>query len=123
MEICTSHPIDPADVYDGLVKNGAGAAVLHFAVVKPEDTAFTSCRSSRDTLAELRGIAQAMTAEFSLEDVILIRRTGRVGLGEIVSLVAATAPSSEEAFEACKQCLNRLKLMTTLVQEEAFGAA
>jgi len=123
MEICTSQPIDPADVYDGLVKNGAGSAVLHFAVVKPARTAFTDYHSSGDTLAELRAIAQAMTAEFTLEDVILIRRTGRVALGDIISLVAASAPSSDDAFAACKQGLDRLKRMTTIVQEETFGAA
>lgn len=111
MEICTSHPIDPADVYDGLVKNGAGSAVLHFAVVKPEDKAYPDCRSSAEILAELRGIAQAMAAEFTLEDVILIRRTGRVVEGDIVSLVATSAPSSEDAFEACRQGLRRMRLL------------
>ena len=123
MEICTSQPIDPADVYDGLVKNGAGSAVLHFAVAKPEDQAFTDGRSSADTLAELRGIAQAMSAEFTLEDVILIRRTGRVVEGDIVSLVAASAPSSEDAFEACKQGLKRMKRMLTLAPEEYSASA
>jgi molybdopterin synthase catalytic subunit len=126
MEICTSAPIDPAEVYDGIVKNCAGSVLLHFAVVKPiaghggttDSITYASCGDSE---AELRDIARAMTAQFALEDVVLIRRTGQLGLGDIISLVAASAAASEDAFEACRQGLGRLKSMKTIVKQEVFA--
>jgi molybdopterin synthase catalytic subunit len=126
MEICSPCPIDPADVYDDIVKNGAGSVVLHFAVVKPMAAAsgttdFIDYSPSGDAEAELRGIAATLAAEFTLEDVVLIRRTGRVGLGDIISLVAVSALNSEEAFEACRQGLIRLKAMKTIVKDEVFA--
>ncbi len=127
MEICSSAPIDPAEIYAGIVKSSAGSVLLHFAVVKPlsgnggttDSITYASCG---DSLAELREIARAMIDEFALEDVVLIRRTGRLGLGDIISLVAASAPASEDAFEACRQGLARLKGMTTIVKDEVFAS-
>jgi len=127
MEICSSAPIDPAEIYAGIVKNCAGSVLLHFAVVKPLSgqggtTGSITYASSGDSLAELRGIARGMIDEFALEDVVLIRRTGRLGLGDIISLVAASASASEDAFEACRQGLARLKAMTTIVKDEVFAS-
>ena len=126
MEICSSAPIDPAEIYDGIVKNCSGSVLLHFAVVKPmpghggttDSITYAACG---DCEAELRAIARAMTAQFALEDVVLIRRTGRLGLGDIISLVAASAPASEDAFEACRQGLAQLKAMKTIAKKEVFA--
>lgn len=126
MEICSSAPIDPADIYDRLVKRCAGSVLLHYAVVKPMpgQGGTTDCityASIGDSEAELRHIAGTMAAQFALEDVVLIRRTGRLGLGDIISLVAASAPASEDAFAACRQGLARLKRMKTIVKEEVYA--
>ena len=127
MEICSSSPIDPAEVYDTIVKTGAGSVLLHFAVVKPMAAAGGTTESIDycsigDSEAELRGIAREMVADFKLEDVIIIRRTGRLNLGDIISLVAASAASSEDAFNACRQGLARLKAMKTIMKEEVYAA-
>ena len=119
----TPDPIDPARVYDLIATSGAGSVVFHFAVVKPlAGIGGTTCSidyaTNGDAEAALRGIANDLAAEFSVEDVLLIRRTGRLGLGEIISLVAASSPSSEDAFKACKQGISRLKNMKTIVKNE-----
>jgi molybdopterin synthase catalytic subunit len=127
MEICSSTPIDPAEIYDTIVKNGAGSVLLHYAVVKPVSAAGGTTESIDycsigDSEAELRGIAREMVADFNLEDVILVRRTGRLNLGDVISLVAASAASSEDAFNACRQGLARLKAMKTIMKEEVYAA-
>jgi molybdopterin synthase catalytic subunit len=126
MESCSPAPIDPGAIYARIAKRSAGSVLLHFAVVKPmsAEGGTTDCityASSGDSLAELRDIARAMAAEFALEDVVLVRRTGRLGLGDIISLVAASAPCSEDAFAACRQGLARLKRMKTIVKDEVFA--
>ena len=74
--------------------------------------------ASGDTEGELNDIAGSLSAEFAVDDVLLIRRTGRLGLGEIISLVAASSPNSDDAFEACKRGISRLKKMKTIVKNE-----
>jgi len=116
-------PIDPSKVYDLITANSAGSVVLHYAVVKPMagatgTTSYIDYATNGDTEAELRAIADILAAEFSVEDVLLIRRTGRLGLGEIISLVAVSSPNSDDAFEACRQGISRFKKMQTIIKNE-----
>ena len=123
MVTISAEPIDPAKVYDLIARSSAGSVVLHYAVVKPMvgaggTTSFIDFAASNATEAELAGIAADLAAEFSVEDVLLIRRVGRLGLGDIISLVATSSPNSEDAFEACKQGISRLKKMKTMIKNE-----
>jgi molybdopterin synthase catalytic subunit len=119
-------PIDPAQVYDLIATTSTGSVVFHYAVVKPQvgvggTTSYIEYATSGDAEAELRDIAGQLAAEVPVEDVLLIRRTGLVCLGEIISLVAASSPNSEDAFEACKRGISRLKKMKTIVKTEICG--
>jgi molybdopterin synthase catalytic subunit len=119
----SSEPIDPEMAYGLLAKSSAGSVVVHYAVVKPQEgttgtTSYIDYATQGDAEEELRIIADGLAATFSLEDTLLIRRTGRLRLGEIISLVAASSPNSEDAFEACKLGISRLKGMKTIVKNE-----
>lgn len=120
----TSDAIDTQTAYDLLEKNGTGSVVLHFAVVKPQEGALGGTTShiefgtSGDAAAELEVIAAELQQEFSLDDVLLTRRIGRVALGEVISLVAASSPGSDNAFAACKAGIGRLKKMRSIVKNE-----
>ncbi len=121
-----SDPIDPANVYDLIATSGSGSVVFHYAVVKQmvaegKSTSYINYVANGDAEAELCGIADALRVEFAVEDVLLIRRIGRLGLSEIISLVAASSPNSEDAFEACKQGISRLKKMKTIVKNEVHS--
>lgn len=122
----TPEPIDPKMTYALIIKSTAGSAVFHYAVVKPQEgtdgkTCYIDYATNGDAEAELRHIADELAAKFSVEDTLLIRRTGRLGLGEIISLVAASSPNSEDAFAACKLGISRLKKMKTIVKNEVCG--
>ncbi len=122
----TDEPIDPAQVYQLISANCAGSVVLHYAVVKPQKgVGGTTCHidyaAKDDAEGELRAIADELTGTFPLTDALLIRRTGRLGVGEIISLVAAGSPNSEDAFEACKLAIRRFKKMKCVVKNEVCG--
>jgi molybdopterin synthase catalytic subunit len=70
---------------------------------------------------ELVLIAGEMGESWEIEDSLLIRRIGRVGIGEIISLVAVSSPASEDAFAACRFGIGRLKKMTTIGKKEFCG--
>jgi molybdopterin synthase catalytic subunit len=120
------NPIDPASVYDSICSAFSGSVVLHYAVVKRQAGSgkATTCieyKAQGDTLRELEGITEELEARWKLEDVLLIRRTGCLNVGDIISLVAASSPNSEDAFEACRHGISRLKKMTTIHKTEKFA--
>jgi len=125
MIMTTNDTINPEIAYELIGKTNAGSVVLHYAVVKEQTggdrpTTCIDYRSEGDTEAELSGIAADLKAALTLEDVLLIRRTGCLQVGEIISLVAASSPNSEDAFEACRQGIGRLKKMATIKKQEQF---
>lgn len=119
-------PIDPATVYNSICSAYSGSVVLHYAVVKRhagsgKPTTAIEYRTQGDAVVELEEIAGDLARRWQLEDVLLIRRTGRLAVGDIISLVAASSPNSEDAFEACKFGITRLKKMSTIAKSEMFG--
>ncbi len=120
------NPIDPASVYSSICSAFSGSVVFHYAVVKQKagsgkSTTSIEYRTQGDTLLELEKIAGELEHCWDLEDVLLIRRTGCLEVGEIISLVAASSPNSEDAFEACKFGIGRLKKMSTILKTELFS--
>jgi molybdopterin synthase catalytic subunit len=120
------NPIDPTSVYNSICLAFSGSVVFHYAVVKKQAGSgkATTCieyRAEGDTIPELEGIAGELERRWKLEDVLLIRRTGCLGVGDIISLVAASSPNSEDAFEACKHGISRLKKMSTIRKTEKFA--
>jgi molybdopterin synthase catalytic subunit len=119
-------PIDPASVYDSICSAFSGSEVIHYAVVKKQAGSGKSTTSIEygaqgDTLQELDGIAVELESRWKLEDVLLIRRTGYLAVGDIISLVAASSPNSLDAFEACRHGISRLKKMATIRKTEKFA--
>lgn len=118
-------PIDPAVVYNSICSAFSGSVVFHYAVVKKQagtgkTTTSIEYKTQGDSLMELESVAGELERFWKLEDVLLIRRIGRLNVGEIISLVAASSPNSEDAFEACKSGIARMKRMGTIHKTETF---
>ncbi|AAR36071.1 MAG: hypothetical protein ACD_55C00127G0003 [uncultured bacterium] len=125
MVIITDTPIDPTSAYGLLSKGTSGSIVLHYAVVKQDagNSAPTACidyRFDAGAIEELEAISAELRQQWQLEDVLLIRREGCLGVGEIISLAAASSPNSEDAFSACRHGIARLKKMSTVHKREKF---
>lgn len=124
MEIVSNKPIDPSKVYELIRKDTAGSVVLHFAVVKRSSenkiTSSIEFRASGDVNEELRTISDDIRQRWKVEDLLIIRRLGRLNIGEVMSLVAASSPHREDAFAACRYGVDRLKEMSTISKKETF---
>jgi molybdopterin synthase catalytic subunit len=126
MVLITTDPIDPHGAYDMIASKSAGSVLIHYAVVKAQEgkggvTCHIEYAVAGDAEDELRTIAKDIVGSRGIEDVLLIRRIGRLGIGEIISLVATSSPSSEGAFAACKYGIGRLKKMHSIVKNEVCG--
>ncbi len=122
----TYEPIDPRGAYDLIASKTAGSVLFHYAVVKAREglggvTCHIEYSPAGDAEEELATIAAEICGSCAIEDIVLIRRVGRVGTGEIISLVAASSPSSEDAFAACKLGISRLKKMRCIAKNEVCG--
>lgn len=67
------------------------------------------------TLAEIRARA---IREYGAIDVTIIHRTGTVPVGENIVLIAAAAGHRDEAFKACRFCIDELKRTTPIWKKE-----
>lgn len=59
---------------------------------------------------ELTKIAENLKCLWLLENVLLIRRVGCPRTGEVISLVAASSPNSEDVFAACRNTQSAKKV-------------
>jgi molybdopterin synthase catalytic subunit len=126
MVLITAGPIDPREAYGLIAKKTSGSVLFHYAVVKEQEgkggmTCHIDYIVAGDAEQELRTIAGEIVDSWDIEDVLLIRRSGRVGVGEIISLVALSSPSSEDAFAACQYGIGLLKKMRCIVKNEVCG--
>jgi molybdopterin synthase catalytic subunit len=126
MVLITTDPIDPSKAYDLIAKRASGSVLFHYAVVKAQEgdggvTCHIEYSAIGNVEEELVLIAGEMGESWEIEDSLLIRRVGRVGIGEIISLVAVSSPASEDAFAACRFGIGRLKKMTTIGKKEFCG--
>ena len=97
--------------------------MLRYAIVKQRHdserpTTGIDSRENGDVMAELAAIYEELRQSGALDDVLLIRRLGHVGIGQIISLVAASSPNSEDAFVACRYGISRLKNMRMIDKRE-----
>ncbi|UFS70976.1 molybdenum cofactor biosynthesis protein MoaE [Geomonas sp. RF6] len=128
MVLVTDSPINPSTVFDLLGRENSGSAVFHYAVVKRNTgrqcpTEYVEYLAQGDVMAELEVLASGLKERWLLDDVLMMRRIGRVPAGEIISLVAATSPNSADAFEASRYGTSLLKRMATIHKREVFGGS
>ncbi len=122
MEIISGNPIDPSQVYELIKKDTAGSVVFHFAVVRESTenrtTKSIEFHSNGDLEQELRTISGEIQNRWKIEDVLIMRRLGRLNIGDIISLVAVSSSHRKEAFDACSYGVDRLKKMATVIKKE-----
>ncbi len=122
MEMISTNPIDPGKVYELLKKDNAGSVVFHYAVVREttenRTTKSIEYQENGDLEQELRTISEEIQNRWKIGEVLIIRRLGRLIIGDIISLVAVSSSHREEAFSACSYGVDRLKEMITVMKKE-----
>jgi molybdopterin synthase catalytic subunit len=91
----------------GLARGEAGAATALELEAWPE---FTT--------TEIEKIAAEASRRFSLHDVAIVHRTGKIAPGEAIVLVMTAAAHRREAFEACDFLMDYLKSHAPLWKKE-----
>ena len=115
-----------AEKVTALVRNDTNGAVVTFLgttrnhfqgrrVVTLEYEAFEEM-----AVKKLEDIRQEIRAEFSIEDIAIAHRIGKVPIGEVSLVVAVASPHRVEAFHACHKAVDRLKETVPIWKKEVF---
>jgi molybdopterin synthase catalytic subunit len=67
---------------------------------------------------KLMEIEAELRARWTVGEVALVHRLGRLGVGEISVAVAVSAPHRTEAFEACRFAIDTLKQVVPIWKKE-----
>ena len=67
---------------------------------------------------KLREIRERAIGEFGVIDVSIIHRIGTLPIGENILLIAVAAMHRDEAFKACRFCIDELKRITPIWKKE-----
>ncbi|MEW6058826.1 MAG: molybdenum cofactor biosynthesis protein MoaE [Actinomycetota bacterium] len=66
----------------------------------------------------LEQVAAEMLGRWPLRKVALLHRTGYLAIGEVSVVVACSSPHRQEAFEACRHGIERLKREVPIWKKE-----
>ena len=124
MEMVVNKPINPGEVYELIKKDSAGSVVLHYGVVRGETEnkmmSSIEFQAKGDVERELHVVSEEIRRRWKIEDVLIIRRLGKLNVGDVIALVAVSCPHRKEAFAACRYGVDRLKKMSTISKKETF---
>ena len=119
-------PIDPQVLLDDVKTNDSGSLVVHFGIVRPtsEGKKVSSIEyliEEKVAKRELNQIAGDIKSKWQIQDIALLRRKGKLQLGDTILAAAIAAPHRKDAFEACQYAVERLRGMASVKKIESFG--
>jgi MoaE-MoaD fusion protein len=107
-------PVDPAEAHALVAYPGAGAIVSFVGTVRDEHDGHPVERLEYEAyvaMAEkvLAEIGAALEAELPGVRLAVIHRYGNLAVGEVAVAIAAAAPHRAQAFDACREAIERVK--------------
>lgn len=121
----TNDPIDSAALVASLKHGEDGAVVVFDGVVR------NHTRSRRTlylfyeaypemALAQMRLLAAQAIADYSIRDLCIVHRLGRLEIGETSVLIAVASAHRAAAFDACRWVIDTLKQTVPIWKKEFF---
>lgn len=119
----TRDPLDPAALLAEARRGGDGGLTVFVGVVRDhnEGRAVTEMEyEAYEAMAEkeLERIEEDLAARFPEARTVMRHRIGRLRVGEVAVVVAASAPHREEAFAACRAGIEEIKARVPVWKRE-----
>ena len=123
--LVTEGPLDPGELTDRVRTGGSGAVVTFLGTTRDHNAGrrvtmleYEAYRPMADKM--LARVASEMIERWELGGVAIGHRIGRVDIGEISLVVAASAPHRQDAFQACQHAIDRIKQIVPIWKKEHF---
>jgi molybdopterin synthase catalytic subunit len=111
---------------DGFARDADGAVVSFVGVVRDatgEKSVTQLQYEAYEGMAEseMRRIAEEACDRWKIGRVLIAHRTGTLQVGDVSVVIAVSAPHRGEAFEACRFCIETLKVTVPIWKKEVFS--
>jgi len=121
----TEEVLVPGQLYDAVAAPAHGAVVTFAGVVRDNAegrrTRYLEYEAYGEMArAELAAIGGRIKERWSMAEVAIIHRVGRVEIGELSVLIAVASPHRGEAFEACGFAIDQVKETVPIWKKEVF---
>ena len=123
----TADTLPTAAAVDFVARPDCGASVVFTGSVRDHSEGRPSVQSleyeayEEEVTPRLAAIAgEARSRWATLGRLVLLHRTGLLGVGEASVLVAASAPHRDEAFDAARFCIDTLKATVPIWKRETW---
>jgi len=119
----TKKPIEPHAVIESVRGNPANGAVVSFIGSLRDLSSdgkplrYAECELEADAVRKrLKELSEEIRAKWNLSEVSIAHRYGRIGVGELILVVAISSLRRKEAFEACQYTIDRVKELHRLIE-------
>jgi len=117
--------IDTAAVLDNFKCPGDGAMVSFEGVVRDNSrgrrTLFLDYEVYEEmAIKEMNRLVETALAQFSIRQVLMVHRVGRLQIGETSVLIAVVSAHRAAAFDACRWLIDSLKRTVPIWKKEHF---
>lgn len=122
----TSQPIDVNAVAESVRRDEDGAVVTFLGVVRNLNRGKQVLHMEYEAYPEMaigkmREIGEEIGSRWGLRHVAMVHRTGRLEVGDASVVIAVAAPHRQEAFEACRYAIDRLKEIVPVWKKEVYA--
>jgi len=117
--------IDAAAILGNFKYPADGAMVTFEGVVRDKSrgrrTLFLDYEAYEEmAIKEMNRLVEAALAQFSIRQVMIIHRVGRLNIGETSVLIAVASAHRAAAFDACRWLIDSLKRTVPIWKKEHF---
>ena len=118
-------PIDSARIADGLKRGEDGATVVFEGIVRNQTrgrrTLYLDYEAYENMAAQLlEALAEQALQQFTVRDVAIVHRLGRLEIGETSVLIVVASAHRGPAFDACRWLIDTLKKTVPIWKKEYF---
>jgi molybdopterin synthase catalytic subunit len=122
----THDPIDFASLTDQVRSNAAGAVVLFLGTVREmtngrQTTALDYEAFPEMASAKFEELIREARQKWPIVNAAIVHRLGRLELGDVSVAVAVSTPHRQQAFEAGKFLIDRLKEVVPIWKKENWA--
>ncbi len=118
------NPLSVQEVLAAVEDPGAGGVVSFTGVVRDSDGGRDVLEleyvAHPDAVAALERVAKAVADDLPVLGLAAVHRTGRLAVGDIAVVVAASAPHRGQAFEAARRLIDDLKATVPVWKRQVF---
>lgn len=118
-------PLEPAEVLAAVEDPTAGGVNLFVGVVRDHDHGVEvdhlDYSAHPSALDRLREVASGVAEEFDVVALAVVHRTGRLDVGDVAVLVAASAAHRGQAYDASRALIDRLKASVPVWKHQQFA--